>query len=58
MSSQTILVIGGSGFIGSAILEELAVNGNNVLATSFGQNQNLIPFNILVRESWAEIIEQ
>ena len=58
MSSQTILVIGGSGFIGSAVLEELTVNGNNVLATSFSQNQNLIPFNILVRESWSEIIEQ
>ena len=58
MISEKILVIGGSGFIGAAILEELAANGVNVLATSLSQNQNLIPFNILVRDSWADIIHQ
>ena len=58
MTSERILVIGGSGFIGAAILEELTENGIEVLATSLSQNQNLIPFNILVRESWADIIDQ
>ena len=56
MRAERVLVVGGSGFIGAPIMEELTTNGLKVFGTSFRKSKSLIQFDILARESWSEII--